>query len=98
MAVVDETRKRLPNTKVVLLGGGGPAGKGPGDEIRMKCDEVHHILSKRKIQGVHYVNPTLWFVDEEGDIRPELYVGDYIHLTQEGYKVWATELQKILTQ
>lgn len=97
MAVVDETRKRLPNTKIVLLGG-VPAGKGLGDEIRMKCDEVHHILSKRKTQGVHYVNPTLWFVDEKGDIRPELYGGDYIHLTQQGYKVWATELKKILTQ
>ena len=44
------------------------------------------------------MNPTEWFLDADGRIRDELYSGDYIHLTEEGYKLMADKIMKALLE
>lgn len=56
------------------------------------------ILKKKKLAGAEYANPTEWFLDADGRIRDELYSGDYIHLTEEGYKLMADKIMKALLE
>jgi hypothetical protein len=35
--------------------------------------------------GVEYVNPTSWFVDENGGPKIELYGNDFLYLKANGY-------------
>ena len=95
IAVVNEAKKQLPNTRIILLGL-LPSGKEGTSEIRLKCDKIHQILAKTKMKGVEYVNPTSWFTESDGTMKSGLYGGDYIHLTSEGYKVWAAEIGKLI--
>ena len=95
IAVAKEAKKQLPDTRIILLGL-LPSGKEGNSEIRQKCDKIHQILAKTKIKGVEYVNPTSWFVEADGTMKSGLYGGDYVHLTTEGYKVWATEIGKLI--
>ena len=95
IAVANEAKKQLPDTRIILFGL-LPSGKEANSGIRIKCDRIHQILSKTKIKGVEYINPTSWFTQPDGTMTPGLYGGDYIHLTAEGYKVWADKIVKLI--
>lgn len=95
IAVVNEVQKQLPDTRIILLGL-LPSGEKANSEIRLKCDEIHHILAKRKFKKVAYINPTQWFTEADGTMKAGLYSNDYIHLTKQGYAVWATEIAKLI--
>lgn len=97
IAVANEAKKQLPDTRIILLGL-LPSGKEGNSEVRLKCNKIHQILAKAKIKGVEYINPTSWFIGSDGMMKAGLYGGDYIHLTSEGYKVWATEIAKLINQ
>jgi len=95
LAVTQEARKKFPQSNIILMGL-LPSGKKATDLIRIKCDKIHEILAAIKIKGVNYINPTTWFTDKEGAIREGLFSGDYIHLKEKGYQVWAKEIAKLL--
>lgn len=95
VAVAKEARKQLPDTRIILMGL-LPSGKEGSADIRVKCDKIHALLAKVKIEGVEYVNPTSWFVEADGTMKEGLYGGDYIHLTDRGYRVWADQIVKLI--
>lgn len=95
IAVAKEAREQLPDTRIILMGL-LPSGREGTNSIRIQCDKIHSILAKAKIKGVEYVNPTQWFVETDGTMKEGLYSGDYIHLTSNGYKVWADEIVKLI--
>lgn len=96
IAVTNEACGQFPDSHIILLGL-YPSGKEKQSEIRGKCDKIHEILSKHKFkQRVEYINPTQWFMTENGTIRDGLYGNDYIHLTSEGYKVVAGKVAQII--
>ena len=95
IAVAKEARRQLPDTRIILMGL-LPSGKEKNSDIRIKCDKIHGILSGIKIKGVEYINPTQWFTEDDGSIRPGLSGQDYIHLTDKGYVVWAKEIVKLI--
>ncbi|MEG1187042.1 MAG: GDSL-type esterase/lipase family protein [Bacteroidales bacterium] len=97
LGLAREAVLKFPESRIVLLGP-LPAGKKIQDAIRVQCNRIHDLLSKQSIKGVDYVNPTSWFVDETGEIGEGLYGGDYIHLSANGYQVWAQEIGKLLTE
>lgn len=92
-----EAQKQLPNTHIILLGL-LPSGKDKLGERRMKCDEIHRILSRQPVKGVEYVNPTAWFENSDGSLKTDLYGGDYIHLTAKGYQAWCEQLSKLINR
>ncbi len=94
-AVSKEVRKQFPDSRIILLGP-LPAGKEKKSPIRLQCDKIHDILAATKIKGVEYTNPTSWFTESNGSIKSGLYIGDYIHLTDKGYKIWATQIAKLI--
>ncbi len=95
LAVAKAARKEFVNSRIILLGV-LPSGHKASSEIRKKCDEVHCILSKNPIEGVEYINPSKWFLDNDGDISSGLYLNDYIHLTSKGYGVWAENILNVI--
>lgn len=97
IAVANEARKQLPDTRIILLGL-LPSGQKGDSEVRKKCDVIHRILAKTKIKRVEYINPTKWFTEADGMMKNGLYGGDYIHLTEAGYQVWAGEIAKLLLE
>lgn len=97
IAVASEVRKQLPDTRIILMGL-LPSGKEGNSAIRLKCDNIHQILARTKLKGVEYINPTKWFVESDGTMKEGLYGGDYIHLTDAGYQVWANEIKNIIKE
>lgn len=95
IAVSNEARRAFPNSRIFLLGV-LPSGKEKQSAIRMKCDKVHELLAAHRFKRVTYVNLTDCFLDAEGRIRDGLYIGDYIHLTAEGYNVLAREIKGLI--
>lgn len=95
ITLTDEACKEFPNSRIILLGI-LPSGKEKQSEIRKKCDRIHEILGAQKFGRAEYINPSKWFLDTNGDIRYGLYSGDYIHLTPEGYKVWAEKIAECI--
>jgi len=96
-AVVNEAQRQFPKSRIILFGV-LPAGKEKNSKIRKKCEKIHQILSKMKRKRIKYVNPTAWFVESNGMIKDGLYRNDYIHLTSEGYNVWASEIEQLIKE
>jgi lysophospholipase L1-like esterase/pimeloyl-ACP methyl ester carboxylesterase len=94
IACAEEARRQMPHSRIITLGL-LPAGKADS-QMRSECDKVHAILKKRRIKGVEYINPTEWFTLSNNDINPALYSGDMLHLSTEGYKVWATKIAELI--
>lgn len=93
IAIAVEAKKVFVGARIILMGL-LPSGKEADSAIRQKCDRIHRILSEKKWEGVLYLNPTGWFVNKDGSIKDGLYSSDYIHLSEQGYKVWAEEIKK----
>lgn len=96
VAVTEEACRQFPDSKIILLGL-FPSGKEKASTVRQQCDRIHEILAEQSFDSrVQYVNPTGWFIDDNGTIKDGLYGGDYIHLTGKGYECVADKLQELL--
>jgi beta-glucosidase len=86
-AIVRLLRRRLPRTRLLLLGI-LPRGSRTG-RAREKLVEVNRIISAlADKKRIHYLDIGRRFVDKSGEI-PEHVMPDYLHLSQEGYRRWA---------
>ena len=92
-----EAKAQMPQAKIILFGL-LPAGLEKNSYNRVACDKIHSILAKTKLKGVEYINPTTWFVNGDGSLKKELYAGDYLHLSAEGYKLWSEKIAKIISE
>lgn len=96
IACAAEAKKQMPQARIILLGL-LPAGLELDSYNREVCNKIHAILAKRKFKGVEYINPTSWFVNSDGSLKKQLYAGDYLHLSQEGYKLWSEKIAEIIS-
>ncbi|MBP9508061.1 MAG: hypothetical protein KBE85_09105 [Bacteroides sp.] len=62
----------------------------------MEFPEIKHDNPSNYYEQIEYVNPTPWFVEPNGTPKVGLYGGDYIHLSEAGYTVWAKELKRLI--
>ena len=93
-AIVHELRKRLPETKVLLLGV-FPRGAKP-DSTRNKLEEVNRQISRLDDgTNVSYLDIGKTFLNPDGTISPEI-MPDYLHLTAKGYRLWADAMEPTL--
>lgn len=95
--IVAELHRRLPNTKVLLLGI-FPRGARATDPARAKIKAINTELSKLddgdKTRFVDFGNQLL---DAEGNLTPEMSP-DALHLTPPGYRIWADAMQPLLDE
>lgn len=94
--VVDQIRKRQPHTKILLLGifPCGPT----FSERRGKILQVNQALAKLDNgKNVFYLDVGFKFIDEDGSISNSI-MPDGVHLSDVGYRIWATSMEPKLQQ
>jgi beta-glucosidase len=89
---VDEIRKRLPKTKILLLAI-FPRGETPDDSQRVNNEKVNAMLPKLA-DGKHVVffNMNKAFLAPDGTLSKTI-MPDLLHPNAEGYKIWEREMQ-----
>lgn len=95
IAITEEAERRFPDSHIIVLGL-LPSGKKAQSDIRIRCNRIHQILESHTFDKASYINPTQWFIDENGDIKEGLYANDYIHLTDKGYQIMAKQIKPLL--
>ena len=87
-------RQRLPRTTILVLGL-LPRGKGgPSSETRRDVASVNRrIATLAAAKGMRFLDSGNAFLTGDGRLRPELFHPDFLHLSSEGYRVWASTLR-----
>ena len=93
-AIVAELRKRLPETKILLLGV-FPRSEKP-DEARATLKKVNEQISKLDDgEKIHYLDIGSSFLEKDDTISKEI-MPDFVHLSAEGYERWAAAIEPSL--
>jgi beta-glucosidase len=93
--IVAEIHRRLPDTKVLLLGI-FPRGARASDPARAKIKVINAELAKLDDGNkTHFLDLGDRFLDAEGNLTPEM-APDALHPTRLGYQIWADALQPLL--
>lgn len=86
--VIAEIHRRSPVTQVLLLGI-FPSGKESNHPRRAKIASVNRSLAELdKLSRVDFLDIGKRFLEADGSISKEI-MPDYLHLSADGYKVWA---------
>lgn len=93
-AVVEELRHRFPGAKILLLGLFPRDGE--GSLPRLQIIQINRALSGLEDRrSVFYLDIGDRFLDENRRIRTDL-MPDSLHLSTEGYQVWAEGIGEVL--
>ncbi|MGC4005014.1 MAG: platelet-activating factor acetylhydrolase IB subunit [Pirellulales bacterium] len=93
-AVVAELRKKLPETKVLILGI-FPRGEKPNGG-REKNDKVNAVVAKlADDKNVFYLDIGPKFLGENETISKDI-MPDYLHLSPKGYEIWGDAIEPTL--
>jgi beta-glucosidase len=92
--VIEDLQKKLPSAKVLLLGI-----LPRGDANNAYEPRIKHINSIIKTYAdgnkVKFLDMGPSFEDASGHIHENLYVPDKLHLSKEGYSVWAKTMDEL---
>ena len=96
-AIVKQLRKKLPETKVLLLGV-FPRGANNADK-RRKVNEGANAIFKKLADGkvVHYLDIGPKFLQKDGTLPREI-MPDLLHLSEKGYTIWAESIEAKLKE
>lgn len=92
MAILVRLRKKLPNTKILILGV-FPRGPKPGGRFRIAAAKINSILAGRVkgMECVEFADIGNVFLDGNGDFQ-EPVTRDHLHLRDEGFRRWRKAL------
>jgi lysophospholipase L1-like esterase len=98
-AIVEELRKQKPQMKILLLGI-FPRSAKPTDAVREKIKTANAIIAKLDDgKAVFYKDIGEKFLEKDGTLDKRI-MPDYLHLSGEGYEIWANaikdDVQKLL--
>ena len=95
--IVKQLRKKLPETKVLLLGV-FPRGADKADK-RRQVNEGANATFKKIADGksVHYLDIGQKFLKEDGTL-PRDIMPDLLHLSEKGYTIWAESIEAKLKE
>jgi beta-glucosidase len=96
--VVTEVRRKLPATRILLLGI-FPRGADPKDKtsqmFRFKIRAVNEALARLNDNAhVYYLDIGAKFLDAQSVIPADL-MPDGLHPTEKGYRIWADAMQPL---
>ena len=88
-AIVDRITRAAPEAKVILMGI-LPRGASPEDDRRQRIAALNPQLRKlADEQRIHWLDLWSEFLQADGTLVPGLVAPDLLHLTEQGYEVWA---------
>jgi len=95
-AVCAEVHQRQPAAKTVLMGI-FPRGPKP-DATRAKLEAVNKLIAPLDGKdGITFLDIGAKFLEPDGTIARET-MGDFLHPTEKGYEIWASELEPLLSK
>lgn len=96
-SLIDDIRDRLPTTRIVLIS----AKPSPS---RWHFKDSYTLLNDALLRMCRD-NDKLFFADvwnpmlrENGRVRGDIFIGDSLHMNEEGYRIWQGILQKVLQE
>ena len=94
-AITKQLREKLPKTKVLLLGI-FPRGTNK-DDGRRQVNEKSNAIFKKLADGkdVHYLDIGDKFLESDGTLTRKI-MPDLLHLSVEGYTIWAESIEPTL--
>ncbi|CAN7242686.1 GDSL-type esterase/lipase family protein [Pseudoduganella sp. LjRoot289] len=98
---IDELRKRLPNTKILLLAI-FPREESPNGKQRQTNEQVNALISRyADNQHVFFLNINHAFLQADGTLSKDI-MPDLLHPNEKGYQIWADamrpKLERLLQQ
>lgn len=88
---IDELRRRLPDTSILLLAI-FPRGETPDDRLRRINEQVNAILpGLADNRHVFFLNINQAFLDRDGVLSRDI-MPDLLHPNERGYAIWAREM------
>src|SRR5262249_22578062 len=96
-AIVKELNTQLPKAKVLLLGI-FPRSAKASDAIRGKIKDCNQRIAKLDDgKSVHYLDIGEKFLEKDGSLSKNI-MPDYLHLSKEGYQIWADAIKDDLSK
>jgi len=96
-AVMAALRKKLPKSKVLLLGV-FPRDEKPKTEARTKIAKLNAEIAKLEDKkSVRYLDVGAKFLAPDGSIPKEI-MPDALHLSEKGYQIWAEAMEPLLKE
>ena len=93
--LVEEIRRRLPATQVLLLGV-FPRDEKPGTSMRRINERVNQIIAGYADgRSVHFLDIGAAFTRPDGTL-PKDVMPDMLHLSDKGYAIWQREMDPLL--
>ena len=89
-AVMERLKVKFPKARV-LLHAIFPRGPDAKDEMRVKCAAVNALLPALSDKRVHFLDIGAAFLKPDGTLTKEI-APDLLHLSGQGYEIWALEL------
>jgi lysophospholipase L1-like esterase len=96
--VVEAIQRKAPTARTIVMSNFHFFDQGDGG-TRRRVDTINAAL-KALADGsrIRYVDVSRKFLLPSGELDMRLYTSDKIHLTAEGYKVWAESLDPVLAE
>lgn len=96
-AVVSALRREAPTARILLLGL-LPRGRRPQDRLRRTVEDVNADIARLDDGGrsLRFLNMGPAFVEPDGNISASI-MPDYLHLSPEGYALWAESMAPALS-
>ncbi len=94
-AFVEAVRKDLPDTKILFLAVKPSLARWKLFEQQKKTNGLIAAYC-RSGKGLVFVDVVPAMLGKDGKPRPELFVKDGLHLSEEGYKLWSALLKPLL--
>jgi len=92
-SIIDSIHNVLPNTQIYILSiKPSPGRKKFWDKMNLANDCLQTF--QKKYNFVKYIDIASPLLNENGEMRKELFLSDYVHLNKEGYKVLKEAIRK----
>lgn len=97
LTIVQTLRKKLPTSKVLLLGI-FPRDEKPNTDFRRRIRKVNdQIAALDDRKNVRYLDLGPKFLSPDGTLRREISP-DFLHLSEKGYETWAEAMNPLLRE
>lgn len=93
--LIDKIRSDNPDTELYIIGVKPSPSRWKLKADYKRLNEAFQALSL-KVQNVHFINMWEPMLDAQGNPDPSLFMGDLLHLNEQGYTVWTNQIRPYL--
>jgi lysophospholipase L1-like esterase len=91
-------KNKIPRAKILLYGP-LPTGTKAGSERRKKYNDIHKAIKEKESDPrINYISLLQTMTLKNGDLNPDYYSSDGIHLIPAGYYIWAGSISKFIKE